>query len=572
MTPARLTVLLAALLLFASLLVGWTGYSAWDAVISSTPLRRGDARASSLYAPVDAASGFAPERMGAMSDMVVGQALGDVNNDGWEDLYITDTQGPNTLYINQGGERFTVSEYSDTLALPDAISGGATFVDYDNDGWLDIYVMNWGPNTLFRNQQGMGFVDVTEQAGVGDDKNGKTAAWGDYDDDGYLDLYIANWSCTPDCGRPTEGDKDRLYHNLGNGTFADVTDLLGSGELRGAGFVASWVDIDNDGDLDIYLVNDEFITDTGNVLWRNEGPGCDGWCFTNISEDAGADVRVMGMGLATSDYDNDGDLDFYFSNAGPMVLLQNQGGTSFRNRAPDVGVENGDNIGWGAVFIDADMDGWRDLYVALASTTANQPVGNPLYLNDGAGGFTALSARDSGAADMGKTVGLAYGDVNNDGWVDLLVGNAEGGHVLYTHTGRNPANHRRVSFTLHGGGPVNMQAVGARVYLTDTTGLTQMQEVKLGDSLGAGSSTTLFFGLGEADIAQVRVVWPDGLEQTLNDIRAGRAYRIAYPAEDTLARQMMDMALPPWLVWVPAMAAGLLLLGGLWWSNRASGA
>ena len=149
-------------------------------------------------------------------------------------------------------------------------------------------------------------------------------AVGDLTGDNLADLYVANWSCTPNCGRPSEGDKDNLYHNNGDGTFTDVADLL-SHQTWGAGFIAGFVDFDDDGDLDIYLVNDEFLNPVGNALWRNDGAGCDGWCFTDVSQAAGADQRVMGMGLAVGDPDNDLDFDFYFSNVGPMTLLVNQG-------------------------------------------------------------------------------------------------------------------------------------------------------------------------------------------------------------------------------------------------------
>ena len=204
---------------------------------------------------------------------------------------------------------------------------------------------------MFHYDEGNGFSDVTELAGVGDSGHSKTAAWEDYEKDGLVGFYIANWSCSPDCIDPIEGDRDGLYHNNGDGTFTDVTHYLGT-KVRGAGFVTSFVDYDNDGDLDIYLVNDEFINPIGNVLWGNDGSGCEGWCFTDVSLEANANTRLMGMGLATADYDNDGDLDFYFSNADPMQLLQNQGDGSFIDVAAPAGVAlNNRSIGWGTVFL-----------------------------------------------------------------------------------------------------------------------------------------------------------------------------------------------------------------------------
>jgi len=166
-----------------------------------------DSTTSTLFADVSRAAGIVNTRRG--NDRAIGQAWGDFNRDGWVDFYVTDTQGTNTLFRNNGDGTFAVALQADQVALPDAYSGGASFADFDNDGWLDLYVVNWGNNVLFHNQGGQGFVDVTSQAGVGDEANGQTASWGDYDQDGWLDLYVANWSCYPKCGRPSSGDSDR---------------------------------------------------------------------------------------------------------------------------------------------------------------------------------------------------------------------------------------------------------------------------------------------------------------------------------------------------------------------------
>ena len=245
--------------------------------------------------------------------LAAGSAWEDYDNDGWVDLYVTGNLDPNVLYRNQGDGSFAVSEHSQSLSLPDELSGGAVWADYDNDGWRDLYVLNWGANRLFRNLEGAGFADVTVAAGVGDIGKATTAAWGDYDEDGHLDLYVTNWSCYPECDLADFArSRDALYHNNGDGSFTDVTGLLRFERLLGAGFAVSWVDYDDDRDLDLYIVNDRVINAIGNVLWRNDGPGCAGWCFTDVSARAGADAEVHGMGLATGDYDNDGDLDFLF--------------------------------------------------------------------------------------------------------------------------------------------------------------------------------------------------------------------------------------------------------------------
>ncbi|MFZ0546051.1 MAG: CRTAC1 family protein [Candidatus Promineifilaceae bacterium] len=483
-----------------------------------------------LFEDVSLQAGITNNRRG--TDKSIGQAWGDYDNDGWLDLYVTDTAGPNTLYHNNQDGTFSVSPFNNLVVLPDKESSGAGFVDYDNDGWQDLYVLNWGENVLYHNIGGTGFVDVTDTAEIGGgEANSKTASWGDYDQDGFVDLYVANWACYPLCGRPSTGESDRLYHNNGNGTFSDVTRLLG-GMTVGAGFVASFTDYDNDNDLDIYLVNDEFINPIGNVLWRNDGPGCDGWCFVDVAAESGANTKVMGMGLAPADYDNDGDLDFYFSNSGPMSLLQNQGNGTFVDMAQPAGVDMPQGVGWGAVFLDYDNDGWRDLYIAIAEGTGDTSTANPMFHNDGiANGVGTFTEFTTGSAvnNAGHTMGVASGDYNNDGWVDLLVGNYDEGYFLYRNDVGTLTQNRWMAFKLVGGGPVNRDAIGAKVKVTTADGRSQIQEVIAGSSLGAGNSLTLNFGLGSMETADIQIIWPDGLTQSFPGVTANKQYRLGYP-------------------------------------------
>ena len=522
-----------------------------------------------LFVPANADAHVDMPHSGALR--TTGQAWGDFDNDGDLDLYLTDPAAPNRLYENLGDGTFRLSPLSEQVALPNQRSTGAIFADYDNDGWPDLYVLARGRNALLHNDGGRAFYDVTLLAGVGDEADGQSATWGDFDNDGDLDLYVVNWSCSPDCGRPQSGDRDRLYRNNGDGTFDDVTHWLGS-KTTGAGFAATFFDYDNDGDLDLYVVNDEFIAPTGNVLWRNDGAGCGGWCFTDVSAETGADVRLMGMGLAVGDYDNDGDLDLYFTNAGPMVLLQNltaQGEPRFVNVAPQAGVEHAEGIGWGAVFVDCDNDGWLDLYVAESDVKGDGLPANPLYHNNGDGTFTMLPPTDAGASDAGRSTGVAYADYNGDGWTDLVVGNFGRGYTLYRNTRHAPHHWLRVR--LVGGGPVNRDAVGAKVLLTTPDGVRQTRVVHAGSSLGAGHELALTFGLGVHTTADVRIIWPDGTEQTLANVRGDRAYTIAYPLT---WRERLALTWALWRVRLALGAAGALLtLGGvgmvLWrWRKR----
>ncbi|MFZ1397713.1 MAG: FG-GAP-like repeat-containing protein, partial [Candidatus Promineifilaceae bacterium] len=498
--------------------------------------------ASPLFQNISRAAGITQTRQG--NDRAIGQAWGDYDRDGWVDFYVTDTKGPNSLFRNNGDGTFSRSPLADSVALPDGFSGGASFADYNNDGWLDLYVVNWGQNVLFRNEAGQGFSDVTAEAGVGGQgENSQTASWGDYDSDGWLDLYVANWACYPRCGRPSQGDSDRLYHNNGDGTFTDVTRLLG-GETYGAGFVASFTDYDNDGDQDIYLLNDEFLFPTGNKLWRNDGPGCEGHCFVQVAPDANADTHVMGMGLATADYDNDGDFDFYFSNAGPMTLLQNQGDGTFGNVAELAGVDLPDGVAWAASAFDYNNDGWQDLYLAVMTTASHDGIAaNPLFHNNGDGTFSRVSS-GSGAGDVGPTMGIALADFDNDGRIDLLLGNKDDGYSLLRNQSSQTDGHW-LSLALEGAGPVNRDAVGSRVTVRTADGNVQTREVQNGGSLGAGHELRLHVGLGAFDtVEELTIRWPDGRSQTFSHIPANRQISLPYPL-DAAAEAAQQTALYP---------------------------
>lgn len=459
---------------------------------------------------------------------ITGQAWADEDQDGWLDLYVTDSVGPNSLYRNNGDGTFALSPFNEQVALPTHYSGGASWADYDNDGWPDLLVLGREEDVLFHNDRGQGFSDVTTKAGVSDPYTSKSASWADYDNDGWLDLYVANWSCVPRCARTAgnTGQPDQLYHNNGNGTFTNVSALLRA-ENNGGGFVARWLDYDDDGDQDIYVVNDEFILPPGNKLLRNDGPGCGGWCFSEVSEAAGASVKVMGMGVAADDWDRDGDLDIFFTNAGEMVFLRNQGDGTFVSAAHEVGVAlTPQSVAWGTVSLDYDNDSYRDLYVALMKSNRSGAF-NVLFRNQGDGSFSDIG-HASGADDPGPSIGVAAADYNNDGWVDLVVGNYSRGYRLFRNTALAGDAAHWLSVKLVGGGKVARDAVGARVVVVSSDGHTQVQDVHNGDSVGSGSSLTVHFGLGQAEPAVVQILWPDGAQQTYTTLTANTAYTIGY--------------------------------------------
>ena len=470
--------------------------------------------------------------------LAAGQAWGDYNNDTWLDLYVTGNHDPNVLYTNLGDGTFAISPLSEQVRLSGSISGGAVWADYDNDGWRDLYVLNKGSNKLFKNIHGEAFVDVTDEAGVGDELAGTTATWGDYDGDGWLDLYVVNWSCFPECD-PVDFtmQQDRLYHNNGNGTFTDRSDSLVYEKLLGAGFSASFVDYDLDGDVDIYVVNDELQNKIGNVLWRNDGAGCGHWCWTDVSAESRTDYVLYGMGLAIGDYDNDSDPDFYFTEMTyAMHLLQNQGDGTFEFASDVAGVAVNERpnhaVGWGTSFFDFDNDGWLDLYVAATGydqafpsleMTMMGPFANTLFRNNQDGTFEDVSTLVE--EEDHPTLGMAYADYDRDGWLDYILTDWDVGFNLYRNIG---GDNNWIAIKLEGTGMVNRDAVGTRVHVTRTDGLQLTQSVINGSGLGSGHDLTLHFGLDQHEIELIEIVWPDGLVETYTGIGANQHLTLIY--------------------------------------------
>lgn len=469
---------------------------------------------------------------------VTGQAWGDINNDGWQDLYVTNSGGDNKLFLNNGDGTFRQYLILSSITLRNAISGGAVFADYNNDGRQDLYVLNYGPNSLFRNT-GNGFSPVAASLGVDDPGKGQTAAWGDFDNDGDLDLYVTNWEC-PDCSHEGgfAGNRDRLYRNDGAAGFSDVSHFLGFPNLEGAGFAASFLDFDNDGDLDIYVVNDAFANPIGNRLFRNDGPGCEGWCFSEISDESGSRMVINGMGLAVGDYDNDGDLDMFMSNMGLPVLLENQmnsGSPAFRNvTLSSLSELDDEHISWGTFFFDYNNDRWADIFLAGGQIDSLTDMYSKLYRNDGSGIFDDISA-GSGLADPLRTIGSAYADYDRDGRIDLVAGNRGSGYKLFKNRSKAARENRWLSVLLSGAWPVNRNAIGSRVYLYLEDGSILMQEVKSGSSHGAGNQLAVHFGLANQRIDSLRVVWPDDRRVVFDVVPANHHLHISYPDQMVIA-------------------------------------
>jgi hypothetical protein len=485
-----------------------------------------------------------------------GAAWFDYNNDGLLDLLIAngstlehmrDGGDPiATLYRNNGDGTFTdVTAQSGLLKKGWGL--GVCVADYDNDGFEDIYITAYGPNVLFHNNGDGTFADVTKRAGVGDAHWSAGCAFGDYDRDGYVDLYVANYvdfdpQTTPTpgsssycqymgidvlCGpRGLRGAPDVLYHNNGNGTFTDVTQAAGIHDPGYYGLGVIFTDLDNDGWPDIYVANDS----TPNFLFHNNRNGT----FTETAFEAGAALNEQGMaqasmGVDAGDYNSDGFLDLFVTNFSQdtNTLYENNGDGTFR----DVSAQSGlgppslPYLKWGTGFVDLDNDGLLDIFVANGHIYPNidqYPVGSKflerkqLFQNLGNGRFRDVTEEVGGGLLLEKSSrGVAFGDYDNDGDLDILVVNLDDRPTLLRNEGGNK-NHW-ITLRLVGT-KSNRDAIGARVQI-EAGERRQIAEVRSGGSYVSQNDMRVRFGLGqETRIRRIEVRWPSGLVETFENI------------------------------------------------------
>ena len=457
--------------------------------------------------------------------LVTGQSWGDLDGDGFDDLYLTSSAGPNSLWRNLGDGTFDQVDTGGLLELADQISGGASIADFDNDGREDLLVLSRGAPSLFRNLGGWTFEEVAESAGLSRMGDGESAAWADYDRDGDLDLYIVHWYYLEQAGLPES--RDVLYRNEGDGSFTDVTDLLDDDRTRGPGFAATWFDFDNDGDDDLYVVNDKGF---GNLLWRNDGAGCAAWCFTDISVASGAHRPADSMGVAFGDYDRDGDFDLAYSGSNELVLLQSQvaqGSETFIEVTAQAGVAIEDGIGWATILADFDNDGWLDFFANIMDS--QDAARNRLFINNGDGSFGEPPA-GSLMAGGDTSLGAAASDHDRDGDLDLVLGNF--GQDYRMHVNRlDPVDDSGwLQLELTGRDGLASRAVGARIEVELDDGGLLLRQVHAGSGMGGNHTRRLHFGLGAAQVVSVRIVWPDGAEQILAGPMTGFA-AVDYPEQ-----------------------------------------
>ncbi len=471
-----------------------------------------------------------------------GAAWRDYDNDGTLDLYIvnaaavrqeTGTVLPtNTLYKNNGDGTFT--DVTDTAGLRHTGWGmAAAFADYDNDGAPDLYVTNYKANVFYRNNRDGTFKPYSSGAGgIGHPGFGAGIAWGDYDADGFLDVYVGNYVEYTKVPQGDEvffpydffGQPNILYLNKGDGAFIDITDAakVNGGLHLTLGVAAA--DYDDDGDLDIYLANDTHQ----NILYRNNGDTT----FTNTNRpevrSRTGDIR-SGMGIAWGDYDNDSDLDLFVTNwlDENNVLYRNNGDGTFTDASARSGIFDSGlgKTSWGTAFFDADNDGDLDIFFACGHIDPAQweehGQADVLLRNNGDGTFSnmseAIRVQPSNFKGVGR--GVAVGDYDADGDVDLFIVNSGEKPMLLRNDGGNRNNWLHIRTI---GFQSNRDGIGSRVTVRAGE-LVQIRQVTSGSSYLSQNSPELEFGLGTREnVDSVLIQWPSGIVQTLKNVRANQ--------------------------------------------------
>ena len=506
-----------------------------------------------------------PSKKYIVESMSGGVILFDYDRDGWLDIYFTNAPtvamavkgqtSKGALCHNNHDGTFSDVTAKAGLSTPCFAMGGAVG-DYNNDGWPDLYVTCLGGNVLYKNNGDGTFTDATAKAGVADGRWSAGAAFGDYDGDGFLDLMVSNYvdfhlddlpgfGTAPNCKyrgidvqcgpRGLKGAGDSLFHNNGDGTFTDVSKSAGVSDPNGYyGMGVVWADFNNSGRPDIYIANDS----TPSFLYKNLGNGK----FKEIGLESGTAVSQDGseqasMGIAIGDYNHTGRPSIYTTNFSDEYddLYRNDGNWNFT----DVSYQSGialpslPHVKWGTAFADFDNDGWLDLiavsghvYPQVDSLPSGGGYREPklLHLNQADGTFCDASDL-AGLALQERHVsrGLAVGDLFNDGNVDIVVGDLDGAPMILKNQG--VSGRHWASFEL-AGTKSNRMAIGARVKVV-AGGITQTDEVHSGGSYLSQNDTRLHFGLGSAKtIDRIEIRWPSGAVETLTALAADQFYSV----------------------------------------------
>src|ERR1700682_398437 len=502
----------------------------------------------------------APEKTTILETIGSGVALLDYDNDGWLDIFLLNGStfaalkgkeaAPRAMLLHNNHDG-TFTDLTEKAGLANERWGfGVAVADYDNDGWPDIYVSNFGKNRLYHNNHDGTFTDVAEKAGVALGGWSAGATWGDYDHDGFLDLFVPGYvKFDPDnppiagkgglppgfcqfrgvavmCGpRGLPGESDHLFHNNGNGTFSDVSVKAGVSDPRGYyGLASVFVDVDDDGWLDLLVANDS----VPKYLYRNKHGGT----FEDVSYLSGFALNDEGreqaaMGIAVGDYNRDGRVDFHITNFSDdsNSLSRNDGDASFSDVSFAAGIANVTLpfLGWGTGFLDFDNDGLLDIFVAnghvypgvdkqdWGTTWAQRPL---LFRNLNGSKFEPVApATGSGLAVVVSARGAAFGDLFNDGHIDAVLNVMDSTPVLLSNVVKN-SNHW-LTLKLLGGPKGPRVAIGAKAFIT-TGSIRQRADVFSGGSYASSSDQRLHFGLGSASkVDKVEILWPDGTKEEI---------------------------------------------------------
>jgi hypothetical protein len=506
-----------------------------------------------------------------------GVGLIDYDNDGWLDIYLVNgstydalagKKNPPHAALFHNNHDGTFTDVAPKAGITNDRWGfGVAIGDYDNDGWPDIFVCNFGKNRLFHNNHNGTFTDVAEKAGVTLGNWSDGATWGDYDGDGRLDLFVSGYvhydlahepSATDGtvalafcqlhgvpvmCGpRGLKGEPDHLFHNNGDGTFTDVSVKAGVADASAYyGFTAIFADVNNDGKPDLLVANDS----NPNYLYVNKGDGT----FEDQSYVSGFALNkdgreIASMGLAVGDYDNDGRVDLLVTDFSDdfKALYHAEGDADFSDLADQAGITQAaiPFVGWGDGFLDFDNDGWKDIMMInghvypqvdehdWGTTFAQRPL---LYRNLHNGKFEYVPpVKGSGLATLTSGRGAAFGDLFNNGKIDVVISPIDGPPVLLKNV--SPDWHHWVELKLIGsdrtakGAGSPRDAVGATVYLS-ANGIRQREDVISGGSYISSNDQRPHFGLGEStDAGAAEIHWPSGAKETVKLPAVDRIYTI----------------------------------------------
>ncbi len=481
-----------------------------------------------------------------------GAAIADYDGDGLDDIFAVDAYtGNGHLWRNNGNGTFT--DNASAAGIPQlAYESGASFADIDNDGFPDLLILMFNAQNVVLHNNGNGtFTDISSTAGIASpvNQNNIGATWADYDGDGFLDVYI---TVHADCNATNKND--HLYHNNGNNTFTDVSSYLGGSsapDLNGRGLAVLFIDYNQDGRPDIYLGNDEGTQPYShpNVLWRNDGPdGLGGWIFTDVSASSGAGVAMSSMGIGASDYNHTGRYSLFISNFGANVLLQQEANATFTivqsdgfgdahvARATFPGPRDQVNgscptgytctsVIWGTGFYDFNNDGWEDLYMAGGNTdrTGTLVYQNAFFVNNQDGTFLEETLPSGLLNSLSlKEPTAIVADFNSDGFMDIFQWGITQQPQLFINNGRsagNPYNWLELKLV---GVASNRDAVGARI-TASIGGGNQIRTVMNGGTYEGNHTLVQHFGLGSAtQVDTLTITWPSGTVQTLSGIPANQ--------------------------------------------------